>query len=130
LASFIFFFGGIEGGFMSISEDLIKIRMFKLGISREQLAAFSGLRPQILFPGLKGTRILTAQELLRIDKSLGGLERLVEVLKPFPICLSDTRKVKFLLEKLELRDVERAFTPYLGILAEEWLIQDRQGVGR
>jgi hypothetical protein len=104
---------------MGLIEAGIKTRMFHLGITAEQLAQFSGIRPQILHPGIKGTRPLSNLDIEKVHYTLHRLELLVETLKPVPVDMTSTKQIQFLLRRLEDGDIEKLMTPYAKVVAEE-----------
>jgi hypothetical protein len=106
---------------MGLIEAGIKTRMFHLGITAEQLAQFSGIRPQILHPGIKGTRPLSNVDIEKVHYALHQLELLVDLLKPVPVDMKSTRYISFLLRRLEDGDIEKLTTPYAKIVAEEMM---------
>src|SRR5258705_2873711 len=95
--------------------------MFHLGITAEQLAQFSGIRPQILHPGIKGTRPLSNIDIEKIHRTLRQLELLVEMLTQVPADMTSTKQIQFLLRRLEDGDIEKLMTPYAKVVAEEMM---------
>jgi hypothetical protein len=104
---------------MGILEDSLRNKMSRLGVSVEQAAILSGIRSQIVFSGLSGRRPFCGPDIEALDRTLKNLQALVDAAKPFPLSLADTRKVKFLLDKLYTGDLQRVMSPFAKIIADE-----------
>ena len=104
---------------MTLLESTLRNQQRNLGVTTEQLAVLSGVRVQKLIPGLSGKVPLHFDDLDRVRRTLLRLQKLVEIFRPVPVSLADTRTVAFLLRKLDDGDLNNILTPYARELAIE-----------
>lgn len=103
---------------MGIWEETSRVKLLRLNISVEQLAQLTSIRSQVLFSGLKGTRPLTGPQIETVERVLARLQDLMRIV-PTPLDCRDTRRLKFLLDRLDEGDLERCFTPRARAMREE-----------
>ncbi len=84
---------------MSLAESLIADRLYKLKLSKAQLATLTGIATQRLIPGLRGVVKLSNVEFERIYATLDEVEKLIEIAKPFALP-TDVSEIKTLVEKM------------------------------
>ena len=113
---------------MGLQEKTIKFRMATIGISCGQLSEFTGIRAQILHPGLRATQPLSNPDRENVLRTLTELEALVNLARPIPVDVTDTRKIKFLLEKMADGDLNYLASPHTRAWAEE-MEAEAAGVG-
>lgn len=70
---------------MALAENLIADRLYRLKLSKAQLATLTGISNQRLIPGLRGVVKLSNVEFERIYSTLDDVERLAEIAKPFAL---------------------------------------------
>jgi hypothetical protein len=104
---------------MSLLEDSIRNRIRNFGLTLNQVSDLTGIRIQVLSPGLTGRSQLSLGDIDRLRTTLDRIQRLVEIFKPLPVSLKDTRVVRFLLAKLDDGDLNDVLTPRAKELAAE-----------
>lgn len=105
---------------MTLLETSLRNRIRNLGLTMGQVAELSGIRIQVLVPGLNGRSQLSLGDIDRLRTTLDRIQRLVEIFKPLPVSLKDTRVVRFLLAKLDDGDLDGAvLAPRVQELAAE-----------
>jgi hypothetical protein len=106
---------------MSALEDSILMRMQRMKVSRCVLAQLTGIREQDLCPKLKCVLPLSIVEAERIHQVLSDLEKIQDVLRPGDLPVTNTRRLKFLLEKLNDGDMEHFQSPTAKAIAAEMM---------
>lgn len=104
---------------MTLLETTLRNRIRNLGLTMGQVAELSGVRVQILVPGLNGRSPLSLTDIDRLRTTLNRIESVVNAFRPVPLSLKDTRTLKFLLKKLEDGELDDVMTPHARELAAE-----------
>ena len=86
---------------MGFQENLIVDRLFRLGLSKQQLSTLAGIRTQILIPGLRGVVNLSGKDLEKIYQVLDGIQELRKLAAPF-VLPTDVQQLRYLLDQQRL----------------------------
>jgi hypothetical protein len=90
-------------------------------LSRCVLAQLTEIREQDLCPKLKCVLPLTNAEAERIHRVLSDLEKIQDILRPGDLPVTNTRRLKFLLEKLNDGDLNNFQSPVAKAIASEMM---------
>jgi transcriptional regulator with XRE-family HTH domain len=104
---------------MSLLEDGIRNQIRNFGLTLTQVSELSGIRIQVLSPGLTGRNPLSLADIDRLRDLLGRIKALVHIFKPIPLGLQDTITIRFLLKKLADGELNDVLTPHARELAAE-----------
>ena len=103
---------------MGLQETIFVNKLRSLGITRQQLSVLTGIRPQILVPGLNGSARLGNSEIQKIASILDELQKLFVLVRPF--CLpNDVGQLEYLLAQMKIGRLDNVMSPVAREISDE-----------
>jgi hypothetical protein len=91
-----------------LDAELIREKMFAVGVNVAQLSQIADVASNKLSQFLNCTRPIPNHEIARLRDALENLEKLVRVAEPFPISFRNTIKIRELLLSMKKGELTRA----------------------